>query len=61
MDGQFADAFILTGHTECLLLDFLPYLVKLREPFVNVQELAPFSVRVRRRLGWFGRVDELEN
>lgn len=44
MNRQLADTLVLTSDSERLLLDLFPYLVELREAFVNVQELAPFGV-----------------
>lgn len=60
MDREFADALVLPSDPERLLLDLAPYLVKLGETLVDVQELAPLAVRLCWRVG-YGCVDELED
>lgn len=41
-DGQFADAFVLTGDSKRFLLDLFPYFIEFCEALVYVEELAPF-------------------
>ena len=44
VNGEFANALVLSGYAEGLLLDLLTDFVEVREAFVDVQELAPLSV-----------------
>ncbi len=59
VNGELADALVLAGDAECLLLNLAANLVEVGVALVYVKELAPFGV-----VGWRvrdGGVDELED
>lgn len=63
VDRKLADALVLSSHPECLLLNLVPYLVKVGESLVYVKKLAPFCICWCWRSGCgfgYGCVDELE-
>ena len=64
MNRQLANAFVLSGHSESLLLDLPADLVEVSEALVDMEKLAPFRVcwcRLSRSGFRDWRVDELKH